>query len=89
MISERLTGRTRNVTLCGTIARERNVYVSMTNSIDVALVHHTQIIENDIQEDEEDSPAFLLKYRGGSINLSCAEIESEMMKIQLIVHEIG
>ena len=67
VISERLTGRTRNVTLCGTIARERNVYVSMTNSIDIALVHHTQIVENDIQEDEEDSPAFLLKYRGGSI----------------------
>ena len=67
VISERLTGRTRNVTLCGTITRERNVYVSMTNSIDVALMHHTQIIENDIQEDEEDSPAFLLKYRGGSL----------------------
>ena len=62
MISERLVGRTRNVTLCGTIARERNVYVSMTNSIDIALVHTT--MRGNTVDEEEDSPAFLLKYRG-------------------------
>ncbi len=78
VISERLVGRTRNVTVCGTIARERNVYLSMTNSIDIALVHTVhpntvptpeQLLDNEPEEDT--SPAFLLKYRGELMQQIC------------------
>ena len=55
VIRERMVNRIRNITVCGALSRERNVYLSMTNSLEIGLV---------TGELTETSPMYLIGYRG-------------------------
>lgn len=61
MIRERTVHRMRNITVCGTKSRERNVYLSLTNSVEIGLV----VTGGKDREKVRNPPFFLIKYEGG------------------------
>ena len=58
VIRERTVHRMRNITVCGTKSRERNVYISLTNTVEIGL-----IVAN-ARDKEKALPFFLVKYEG-------------------------
>ena len=72
IVRERTMGRTRNITLC-TIDRQRHVYTSVTNSLEIGLV-------NNIPTN------FMIKYEGKfsitdqAINTSINKIDGKILK---------
>ncbi len=57
VIRERMVNRMRNITVCGALSRERNVYLSMTNQLEIGLV------TGDLTDT---SPTYLVGYTGRS-----------------------
>ena len=57
VIKERTIGRVRNITSC-TTTRERSIYMSVTNVIEIGLVTVMDPM------DRLDSPMFMIKYEG-------------------------
>ena len=55
IIRERMVNRIRNITVCGSVQREKNVYLSMTSQLEIALIPGEQT---------DSSPSFMISYTG-------------------------
>ena len=71
VIRERTVHRIRNITVCGTMSRERNIYISLTNTIEIGLLVSSP--------KEKESPFFLIRYEG-KLNeaISMAKVRSSL-----------